>query len=146
MKVILLKEVQGLGHAGEVKEVKDGYARNFLIPNSLASILNKHSLVQAEAQKQKRERIQKLEVRSKKAEAKKMDGKSIEIIVKADEKGTLYSKLDAKKISAELKKQKFNIEPDELKLSEPIKKIGEAEVELNLACESAKIKLRVIKI
>jgi len=146
MKVILLKEVRGLGHAGEVKETKEGYARNYLIPNGLASIVNKHSIGVAEAQKNKRERLKRLEVKVKKSEAKKIDGKSFEIKVKADEKGTLYAKLDSKNISEELKKQGHNIEPNEIKLAESIKKIGQFEVELNLAGEGAKIKLEVVKL
>lgn len=143
MKVILLKEVRGFGHAGDIKEAKDGYARNFLIPQGLASAVSKHSMGMAEAQKKKKEKIKKLEVRSKKAEAKKIDGKSFEIRVKSDEKGTLYAKLDAKGIAGEIKKQGFNIEPSEVNLAEPIKKTGEFEVDLSLGGERARIRLLV---
>jgi len=143
MKVILLKEVRNIGHAGEIKDLKEGYARNYLIPSGLASVVSKHSMGVAQAQKNKKEKQKKLEAKSKKSEAKKIDGKKFEIKVKADEKGTLYAKLDAKNIARELKKQGYNIEPDEIKLAEPIKKIGEFEVELNLAGENVKVKLEV---
>ena len=60
MKIILLKEVQGLGRQGEIKEVKQGYARNFLIPQGLADVFTKHSLGVLEATKGKAQKKQKL--------------------------------------------------------------------------------------
>ena len=143
MKVILLKEVKGVGRTGEIKQVSDGYARNFLIPQGLADVVTKHSINVHKQQNAKRERIKKLEVRSKKLEAKKLDGKNYEIKVNADEKGSLYSKLDAKAIARELQKQKYIVEPKEIKLDKAIKKLGEYDVELKLVGEKAKIKIIV---
>lgn len=143
MKIILLKEVSGLGHKGEVKEVKEGYARNFLIPKGMADVVTKHSLNVLAAQKRKREKSKKLEVRSKKLLAGKFNNKSFEILAKADEKGTLYAKLDAKNIASELAKQGYKMEVSEVKLEKPIKKIGEYKIELRLADKKAIIKLKV---
>ena len=143
MKIVLLKEVQGIGYAGDIKEVKDGYARNFLIPQGLADILTKYNLSVLEAQKRKKERSKKLGVRSKKLLASKIKGKSFEIKVNADEKGSLYAGLDAKAIAAELAKQKFVVEASEVILDKAIKKVGEYEVELRLEGEKVKIKLEV---
>jgi large subunit ribosomal protein L9 len=139
MKVVLLKEVPGLGHMGEIKEVKGGYARNYLIPQGLVDILTKHSLGVLEAQKQKKEKDMISEVRSKKLEAKKINGQSFIIQTKADSKGTLYSKFDAKVIVNELVKQGRNIEVNEIILKKAIKKIGEHKIELKLGGEKAKI-------
>jgi large subunit ribosomal protein L9 len=141
MKVILLKEVQGLGHGGEIKEVKGGYAQNFLIPQGLADILTKHTLGMLGAQKQKRERNKKLEVRSKELLTKKIMGKSFTMQAKADNKGTLYAKVDAKAIAGELAKQGHNVEVSEIVIDKAIKKIGEYEVGLKLGEGKAKIKI-----
>lgn len=143
MKIILLKEVQGLGHAGEVKEVAEGYARNFLITKGFADFATKHSLNVSKAQKNKRERVKKLEIRSKKLEAKKINGKSFTITAKADEKGSLYAKINGKTIAYELTKQGVKIEENEIKMPESIKKTGEHEIDLELSGESVKIKLEV---
>lgn len=143
MKIILLKEVPGLGHAGEVKEAKEGYARNFLIPKGMVDVMTKHSLNVLAAQKRKREKVEKLEVRSKKAEAKKINKKNFVIKVKADDKGTLYAKLDVKSIAAELVNQGHKVSQDEIRLKEPIKKIGQYDVELRLAGGKTIIKLKL---
>ncbi len=143
MKVILLKVVRGLGKAGEIKEVKVGYARNFLISQGLADPVTRHGLGVLEAQKKKKARIEKLEVKSKKLEAQKINGKNFVIQAKADEKGTLYSGLKAKDIAAELEKQGYRIGPGEIKLEKDIKKAGEYEIELNPGDEKATIKLEV---
>jgi len=143
MKVVLLKEVQGLGHAGETREVKTGYARNFLIPQGLADMATRHSLNVLEAQKKKIGKDRKLEIRNKKLEAEKINGKNFEIKVKTDEKGTLYSGLKVKDIATELEKQGYKIGVGEINLKKGIKKAGEYDVELNLGGEKAVIKLEV---
>jgi large subunit ribosomal protein L9 len=143
MKVILLKEVRGLGHAGEIKEVSEGYARNFLLGRGLADLVSKHSLDILEAQKNKKERIKKLEVKNKTKLAKKLKGQKFIITGKADEKGSLYSKITAKTIVDELNKQGIKIEEKEINLTEAIKKIGEHGVELNLGGEKVMIKVEV---
>jgi len=143
MKVVLLKEVRGLGHQGDIKEVKQGYARNFLIPHGLADILTKHSLSVIEQQKKKREKSKKVEVRSKKLLAKKINGNSFMILAKADDKGTLYAKVDAKVIAGELQKQGFALGVGEVVLEKGIKKVGEYEVVLKIGDDKAKVKLAV---
>ena len=144
MKIILLKEVRGLGRAGEIKEAAEGYARNFLIPKGLADVLSKHNLNVLEAQKKKRERMVEKAKKDKIKLAKKIAGQKFKIQAKADEKGSLYAKINAKAIAAELSKQGFKVEDSEVKLLEPIKKTGEYEAELNLGGERVKIKLEVI--
>ena len=144
MKVILLKEVKKLGHKGEVKEVNDGYARNFLIPAGLAEILTKHTLGMQKAQQGKKERLKKKAGEDKLKLARKLNRKKIAIMTKADDSGTLYAGLDKKAIAKKLNKQKFEVEASEIKLKEAIKKTGEYKIELNLAGEKASIKLEVI--
>ncbi len=143
MRIILLKPVKNLGQAGEIKEVSDGYARNFLIPQGLADMVTKHSLSVMEAQKRKREKLKKQAEAVKVKLARKINGQEFTIKAKADKKGTLYSKLDAKAIARELNEQGVNVEATEIDLSEPIKKIGEYKFNLRLAGKSAVIKLKV---
>lgn len=143
MKIILLKEVKNLGHAGEIKEVKEGYAINFLIAQGFADTVTKHSLNVLAARKAKLAKSKNLEVRSKKGLAKKINGQKYVITVKADDKGSLYAGLDLKAIAAELSKQKVVVEPGDIILKSPIKQIGEHVVELNLAGEKAVIKIEV---
>ena len=143
MKVVLLKEVRKLGHAGEIREVNNGYARNFLIPGGLADMVTKHSLSVLKAKGNKLVKQKKKEEEKKSKLAKKIDGMSFEIKMKADEKGTLYAKLDPKAIVRELEKKIYNIEPSEIKLNQTIKSLGQHEVELELGGEKASIKLEV---
>lgn len=143
MKIILLKNVPNLGKAGDIKEVSGGYARNFLLPKGLAELATKHSIVVLAAQKQKREKFKKLDVRSKKSEAAKLAGKEFVLSAKTDDKGSLYEKISAKTIASELQKQGYKIEAKEVKLEKPIKKTGEYRVGLELAGEKAVVKLKV---
>lgn len=143
MNVVLLKEVQGLGHAGDVKDVSDGYGRNFLIPRGLAAVLTAENLRAVEVEKFKKEKAVKNLKKVKDKLAKKIFGKKFEIAAKADETGTLYAKIDAKAIASELAEQGFKIEANEIKLPAPIKKIGEYEVDLELGGGSGKIKVEV---
>ena len=108
MKVIILKEVVKLGHKGEVKDVPDGYARNYLIPNGFVEVLTKHSFGQVKAQAKKKERGKKKDLRSKKGLAKRINNKEFIIFCNADDKGTLYAGLDEKLIIKELKDKKIS--------------------------------------
>lgn len=133
-----------MGRAGDIKEVSEGYARNFLFARGLANIVSKHGLEVLQAQKNKRERINKLKLKNKKKLAEKLNGKSFTIKAKADEKGTLYFKVTPKLIVEELARQKLEISEKDLKLIEPIKKIGEYEVGFEIADESGKINLNIL--
>ncbi|MDD4332894.1 MAG: 50S ribosomal protein L9 [Patescibacteria group bacterium] len=141
MKVILLKEVSGLGHIGDVKEVNDGYARNFLFSRGLAIMASKHSIKMLVDHKNREIRIKEKKIRTKKIIAKHINNKIFTIKSKADEKGTLYAGLTRELISQKLKNEIFEIEPGEIELEENIKKLGEYRIGLNLAGEKANVKL-----
>ncbi|MCL1823406.1 MAG: 50S ribosomal protein L9 [Oscillospiraceae bacterium] len=131
MKVILLQDVQGSGKKGEIKEVKDGYARNALIPKGLAIEATKTNLTMLEQKKASAQH--KIEVEKENAEktAKALQGKTIKISANAGEDGRLFGSVTAKDISAVLKKESYNI--DKKKLSVPeIKTYGSFEVEAKL--------------
>lgn len=143
MKVVLLKSISGLGRSGEIKDVKSGYGRNYLIPNGLANILTQENLAIKQIQEKKEERL-KISLKNDKIQlAKKINSKLFIIKVKANNNGTIYSKISAKIISDFLQKQGYKINQGEIILNDPIKKVGEYDILLNLGDEKALIKIQV---
>ncbi len=132
MKVILIEDVVNLGKKYDVKDVADGYARNFLIPNNLAKIATKEALAWLESQKDILEK--KIEEDLIKAQdiASKIDGIEINIPVKVGEKGQLYEKISNSKIAEKIKEEGFDIKKDQIKLLQPIESIGEYEIKIKL--------------
>lgn len=129
MKVILLKDVKGTGKKGEVKNVADGYARNFLFKNNLAhsaSTTEMHTLSEQTTKKAKEEEI---DLKSQQKAAAKLDGAEIEIKEKTNPEGRLYAAVNALKIASAIKKQlKVDVKEKQIKISEPIKEAGEYDV------------------
>lgn len=142
MKLILLKDVKGQGKKGQVVNVSDGYARNFLLPRGLAKeatdsnmhILNK----QNEAERKKK--LAETEAAQKVAE--ELRNKEIKVSAKAGDGGRLFGAITSKDIAGELKKQ-YKVEIDKKKIvSDTIKQLGTYEVEIKLYPEiSTKVKV-----
>ncbi|MFH0892668.1 MAG: 50S ribosomal protein L9 [Candidatus Falkowbacteria bacterium] len=144
MKIILKKDVKNIGKAGEVRDVNDGYARNFLLPRGLAESATEKSWVAWTERKARKENKEKADAKNKKLLAGKINGRLFKIEAKADEKGTLYAGLDARAIVRELAKQKFSVLPEEIILPEKIKKTGNYTVELDLGGRRVKVKLEIL--
>jgi len=132
MKVILIKEVENLGGIGDVKEVADGYARNFLIPGGYVEIATKSAVEQAEKIKAKKEMFAKEDLKDAEKIAQKLEGVSVEIKAKADDSGKLYASIKTGEISKELGKKGFEINKNKIVVEEPIKEAGDYEVIINL--------------
>lgn len=146
MEVILNRDVDRLGKAGDILKVKDGFARNFLIPNELAVPLTPRNLKKLEEEKQKK--ILQLEKAKKEAEqlSKKLAGLSLTIPVLAQDEEKLYGSVAAQDIAASLSEEGFNINEDSIVLDEPIKSLGIYGVTVKLHPEvSTKIKIWVVK-
>lgn len=144
MKVILLQDVENLGKKGEVKEVADGYARNFLIPKRLAIIATPKELEKLKREKERLEKRKREEEEEMKKLAEKINGLEIVLKERANPEGNLYGSVNQEKIVELLKTKNFNIPIEKIKLDEPIKKIGEYEIEIIFLPEvRAKIKLKV---
>lgn len=145
MQVILKKDVQNLGEAGEVVNVKDGYARNLLIPRNYAEIATEGALKNREQNmariKAKQEKLHQ-EALAKAAEIEKLG--QIELSAKAGESGKLFGTITTKKLCEELK-EKANIEIDRktVSLNAPINKIGEFTMLIKLTSK-VKTELKVI--
>ena len=145
MQVILKKEVQNIGEAGDLVNVKDGYARNYLIPKNYAEIATEGALKNREQNmariKAKQEKLHQEAL----AKAEKIEQLgSIELSAKAGESGKLFGTITTKKLCEELK-EKANIEIDRktVSLSSPINKIGEYTMLIKLTSK-VKSELKVI--
>lgn len=133
MKVIFLKDVKGTAKKGEVKEVSDGYARNFLIAKGIAKEANQSNLNDHKQQEKARElKVQKDEEDAVELGAKLKDTQ-VTIYAKAGEGGKLFGAITSKDIVEQMKKQ-HNVEFDKRKilLPEPIKTLGTINVEVKL--------------
>ena len=145
MQVILKKEVQNIGEAGDLVNVKDGYARNYLIPKNFAEVATEGALKNREQNmariKAKQEKLHQ-EALAKAAEIEKLG--SIELSAKAGESGKLFGTITTKKLCEELK-EKSNIEIDRktVSLSSPINKIGEYTMLIKLTSK-VKTELKII--
>ncbi len=146
MKVILRKDLENLGKIGDVVTVKDGYARNYLIPRGYAYYASEGAIRAIEIEKKRK--LKKLEQERSKAEAFARDLSQIQITIpmKVGEEGKLYGSVTPL-IIAEYLKQEHNIEIDKklIILDEPIKSLGIFDVKIKLFQDiSTTIKVWVI--
>ena len=145
MQVILKKDVQNLGEAGDLVTVKDGYARNFLIPKNFAEIATEGSLKNREQNiariKAKQEKLHQ-EALAKAAEIEKLG--QIELSAKAGESGKLFGTITTKKLAEELlEKAGIEVDRKNVSLNAPINKIGEYTMLIKLTSK-VKTELKVV--
>src|SRR3989344_2524659 len=141
-RVIFLQNIRNVAQIGDVREVADGYARNFLLPRKLAVLATANTLKIAEQLKQKRALEAQKEEGVIKQLMEKLSGFTLEVERAASEEGTLYDGLDAAEISGPLKKQNFFIEPEQIILEAALKKIGSHEIQIELS-KDKKVTLKV---
>lgn len=130
MKVILLQDVENLGKKYEVKNVKAGHARNFLIPKGLAKPATKEVLKWLETQKEIEEKRAEEELKKAQEIASKLDGQEVTIPVKVGEEGQLFESITLQKIWEKLKELGFEIKKGQIDLTEPIKELGEFPIKI----------------
>ncbi len=131
MKVILLKDIEKLGKRLDVKDVKKGYARNYLIPNDLARPVTKETLEWLSIQKEITQKKQEDELKKTQALVAEIDGRELSFSMKVGDKGQLFESLTAQKIKDALKEEGFEILKEQIQLKEPIKELGEFSVKIN---------------
>jgi large subunit ribosomal protein L9 len=144
MKVIFIKDVKGKGQEGEVKEVSEGYARNYLIPKKMAVPANKGSLQQLETKKKNARRRAEEELHEAEKLKKKIERLTIELKARSGEGGRLFGSITSKQIADVLKKNKIKIDKRKIELPEPIRTLGFTDVAIKLHPQvTANVKVHV---
>ena len=130
MRVVFLEEVEGTARTGDVKNVADGFARNFLLPRKLAAPATDHYINIAEAKAGKEARRQeKLDEEARERLLPKVDGMSVEIEVRVGEQGKLFGSVTARDIAEALQAAtRVDLEHRQVDLKEPIRELGGHEV------------------
>ncbi len=145
MKVVLLQDVKSQGKKGEVVNVSDGYARNFLLPKKLGVEATEANLNTLKQQKAAAARLAAEQLAEAKALAEDLAGKTVQLSVKVGANGKLFGAVSSKEIADGLKAQ-YGVEVDKKKiiLPDPIKEIGMQEVDVKLHKDvTAKLKVAV---
>ena len=136
MKVILQQDVRGQGKKGQLVDVSDGYARNFLLPKKLAVIATAENLNTMKQQEKARKAQEAAEKAEAEALSKKLEGLTVKVAAKAGEGGRLFGAVTAKEISEALAAQySLNIPKARLVLDEPIKACGGYKIKAKLGYE-----------
>jgi large subunit ribosomal protein L9 len=147
MKVILRKDVKGLGKTDDLVEVSDGYARNYLLPKGLAVEANAANISLMNAKKKSEEMKNERELEKARKLAERIREVELVISARAGENGKLFGAITGKDIAEKLK-SKFNIDVDKKKINLPeaIKSLGTYEVEIKLLSNiHPKLKVNVVE-
>ncbi len=146
MEVILRETIAKLGRAGQVVRVKDGYARNFLIPKGLAYQATAGNKKRVEAEAVRRAQRSATERSDADVLAERLKDLSIEFTVKAGEGDKLFGSITSADISAQLAERGYSIDKRSIELEEPIKMIGIYSVPIRLHSEvKAEVRVWVVK-
>ena len=132
MKVILLQDVEGVGKKYEIKEVKDGHARNFLIPNNLVKLANKNNLKWLASRREEIEKEVEEDLKQSQDLASKLDDLEVTIWVKVGLEGQLFESINNVKIAEKLKEMGYNVKKSQVILESPIKETGEFPIKISL--------------
>jgi large subunit ribosomal protein L9 len=132
MKVILKRDVKGLGREGDLKEVKDGYARNFLLPTAAAVVADKGAIANWERHKDQREERDRAARADAEATAEKLRALKLTVPVKAGERGRLFGAVTGHQIAELIHREGIELDRHALHLREPIKALGEYRVDVRI--------------
>ncbi|WP_028224729.1 50S ribosomal protein L9 [Paraburkholderia ferrariae] len=133
MQIILLEKVVNLGNLGDIVKVKDGYARNFLIPNKKARRATKDAIAEFEVRRVELEKAAAEKLAAAQAEGEKLNGLTVQIGQKAGVDGRLFGSVTNADIAEALGKQGFAVEKAQVRLPEgPLKMVGDHPVQVSL--------------
>ena len=145
MKVILIEEIRGLGTRGDVVTVKDGYARNFLLPKNLAREATAGNLKQIEHERRKWALLAQEEKAQAQKSADAVKGTKVQIVKRVGEHGHLFGSVTANEIADALEAKGINVDKRRIELGSPIKNVGVHDVEVRLHRDvSAQIQVEVV--
>lgn len=133
MKVVFLKDVKGRGKKGEVKEVAEGYARNFLIKNGHAKEANNQAISELQGQKRLEEKNAAAELQAAKDLKEQLEALTVELKAKSGEGGRLFGSVSTKQIADALqKKHGFKVDKRKMECSDGIRSLGFTDVPVKL--------------
>ena len=145
MKVVLLKDVRGTGKKGEIKEVADGFAKNFLFKNNLARLADRSALNENQNQSEAAKFHKAQEVAAAKELAKKIEGKTVTLKIKCGNNGKTFGSITSKEIADALENISIKLDKKKIDLKEPIKMTGLYHVAARIYPEiSAKFMVEVV--
>jgi large subunit ribosomal protein L9 len=130
MKLILLKDIDSVGKKNDIKEVKNGYGRNFLIQKGLAKPATKEAVLWAETQKEIAVKKSEDDLKKIQEKASNMDGQEVIVSVKVGEENQLFESVNAQKIADKLKEMGFEVKKTQIMLEKSIKELGEYPVKI----------------
>lgn len=145
MKVILLEDVKSLGKKGEIVNVNDGYARNYILPKKLGLEANSKNMNDLKLQKSNQEKIAKENLAAAQKLAKELEKGQIELSIKVGEGGKSFGSISGKEIAAAVKEQmNLDVDKKKIQLKEVVKTLGEHQVPIKLHPQvTAQLKLIV---
>ncbi|QDT50979.1 50S ribosomal protein L9 [Symmachiella dynata] len=131
-ELLLAEDVPALGKQGEIVRVKSGYARNYLVPQGLATIATDENKRMVERHRVRLAELQKDRIKSIRNLAEQLSEYSVTLEANANPEGHLYGSITAPEISKALKAAKYDISPDQVRLEGPLKEIGMYTVKIHL--------------
>ncbi len=144
MKVILMQRVEGLGESGEVVEVADGYARNYLMPRGLAEKATRDSMVRWEQEQARRQRTADRARNEARDTAAALEGTEVQISARAGESGKLFGSVTSQQIAAAVAdKTGIGLDRRKIVLEEPLRELGEYEIRIALH-EEVDVTIKVV--
>ncbi len=144
MQIILNKSVANLGRAGDVVKVKDGYARNYLLPQKMALAASKENMTLVSKIQEKQKAIEEKERVEMSALAKTLESVVCELEVLVGEEGKMFGSVTASDIAEIFKNAGHPVDKRKIQIKQPIKAVGDHEAEIKLSVDvSAQIKVKV---
>src|SRR5947209_9218117 len=145
-QLVLIEDVAHLGKQGEVVEVKAGYARNYLLPNSLATIPTPHNLRLLDRYKIRVQQAREAKIADLKVLAEQIQRVSVTVEANATDEGHLYGSVGPAEVSKSLRGRNLPVDPEMVKMEGPIKELGLYAVKLNLGYDiESEVKVLVVK-
>jgi len=145
IELLLVQSVEHLGQQGDVVEVRPGYAKNYLLPQGLATVATEHHKRMVDKHRKKLESIEKARLASLKSLAAEIGRQSLTVEANATDEGHLYGSVGAPEIVAALKRNKISITPEQVRLEGPLKELGLYTVKIHLSGDlDAELKVWVV--
>ncbi len=132
MKVIFIKDLRGQGKKGEIKEVKDGYGKNFLIKNGYAVLATETSLKRLKQDLQEQDELELSEIVSAKKTKEQIEKITLQFFVKTGDKDRVFGSISAKQISDELKNHGINVDKRKINITNSLSSLGMHTVDIDL--------------